>query len=195
MITLIIVSGALFSYAVFWIWYVGLGRRISTQQIEQTMQLLGSAEFSSTKQAQLRHFLENDDGKDFVMVNLLNLKQPRKESALLLNRYSKIFLGRLLKRAGHPIAMARAASGYLEALNVDEANPWQLAVMVRYRSRRDFAEVAIETLGSDHHADKLAALEMTFAFPAAPWFVTGGLRWLVALVLALLAALLHIILV
>ena len=195
MASAIIILSALFIYALFWSWYVGFGRRISKQEIEQTMQLLKGSEFSETKRAQLLRFLENDDGKDFIMVNLLTLKEPRKESRVLLNRYSKVFLGRLLKRAGHPIAMARAASGYLEALNVDEKNTWKMCFMVRYRSRSDFAQMAIDTFGSDHHSDKLAALEKTFAFPAATWFVTGGPRWIVALILALLAALLHIILV
>lgn len=195
MTSYIIIIGALFIYALFWSWYVGFGRRISEQQIEQTMRLLSGSEFSETKRSQLLQFLENDDGKDFVMVNLLTLKKPLKESRDLLNRYSKIFLGKLLKRAGHPIAMARAASGYLEALNVDEADTWQMSFLVRYRSRSDFAKMAIDTFGSDHHNDKLAALEKTFAFPASPWFVMGGPRWIVALTLALLAALLHIILV
>ncbi len=41
------------------------------------MRLLDTHEFGTAQQREhLRHFLANDDGKDFVMVNLLHLKAP-----------------------------------------------------------------------------------------------------------------------
>ena len=197
MTSLIIFSTALGLYALFWAWYVGLGRKISPALLAEVERLMTEDDggLTDTHKKNVRHFLENDDGKDFVMVNLLALKQPRRESLSLLNKYSKVFLGSLLKRAGHPIARASAAAGKIEFLNVPEGDEWDAAFLVRYRSRSDFAEMMIETWGSEHHGFKLAALDRTFAFPASPWFVLGGPKIMVALILALAAALLHIILI
>ena len=197
MTSLVIFASAFALYALFWSWYVGFGRKVSPQLLEKVERILAEDDdlLTDTHRNNIRHFLENDDGKDFVMVNLLAIKRPRQESMLLMNKYAKIFLGNLLKRAGHPIAQARAAAGKIEFLNVPEADEWDVAMWVRYRNRSDFAEIVIETWGSEHHAYKLAALDRTFAFPASPWFIFGGPKLVVALVLALAAALLHIILI
>ena len=197
MTSLVIFASAFALYALFWSWYVGFGRKVSPQLLEKVERILAEDDdlLTDTHRNNIRHFLENDDGKDFVMVNLLAIKRPRQESMLLMNKYAKIFLGNLLKRAGHPIAQARAAAGKIEFLNVPEADEWDVAIWVRYRSRSDFAEMVIETWGSEHHGYKLATLDRTFAFPASPWFIFGGPKLVVALVLALAAALLHIILI
>jgi hypothetical protein len=60
--------------------------------------------------------------------------------------------------------------------------------MIRYRSRHDFMDMLPDTVGSEHHGLKLAALEKTFAFPASQWFMLGGPRVVVALLIALIAA-------
>lgn len=198
MTSLIIFGSAIALYALFWSWYVGFGRRVSPELVEQVTQLMdqeGGAWASETHRKNVRKLLETDDGKDFVMVNLLAIKSPKRESLILLDKYAKVFLGSLLKRGGHPIAQARAASGKIEFLNVPETEEWDVAMLVRYRSRSDFAEMVLETAGSEHHGYKLAALDRTVAFPASPWFVLGGPKLLVALVLALSACLLHIALV
>ena len=177
-------------YAIFWCWYVGFRRRITPAEAEATMQLLDrSGAMTSKQRDSLAHFLAHDDGKDFVMVNLLELKKPVRESRKKLGRYQKIFLGGLLRKAGHPVMIATAASGNLENVACDHADDWMAASMIRYRSRRDLLEVLPATLGSEHHGLKLAALEKTFAFPASPWFMPGGPRVVVALAVALIAAL------
>jgi hypothetical protein len=66
----------------------------------------GEDSWTNRQQEHLRKFLLNDDGKDFVMVNLLRLKSPRKESREKLARYQKVFLGSLLRKAGHPVMIA-----------------------------------------------------------------------------------------
>ncbi len=48
------------------------------------------------------NFLKKDDGKEFVMVNFLEIKQPKAQSIINLKTYSKSFLGKLIKMAGHP---------------------------------------------------------------------------------------------
>lgn len=177
-------------YAIFWSWYVGFRKKITPREVEEIMQLFEFHQFGTQNQREhLRHFLANDNGKDFVMVNLLHLKAPRGESLKKLNTYQGIFLGALLRKAGHPVMVARAASGNVENVACDHTDNWSAAGMIRYRSRRDLMEILPATVGSAHHNLKLEALEKTFAFPASPWFMFGGPRVVVALSVALLAAL------
>jgi hypothetical protein len=193
MTTSIIWPIAAITYAVFWCWYVGFRQKITPREVEKTLQLLDVHDFGTGEQRDsLRHFLANDDGRDFVMVNLLHMKAPLGESRQKLEAYQKIFLGALLRKAGHPVMMARAAVGNLENVACDHADNWTAAGMVRYRSRRDFMEMLPATVGSPHHGLKLEALEKTFAFPASRWFMSGGPRLVVALSIALIAAIIQL---
>ncbi|MDG1906578.1 MAG: hypothetical protein P8I38_13220 [Arenicella sp.] len=188
------ISGAIL-YACFWFWYVGLSRKIEPQEIESTLQQMRTQADASNQQLQaLRRFFEEDNGKDFVMVNLLELKDPKRESGKKLEAYQKVFLSNLLKRAGHPVFIARVATGKIENIGCDDDN-WTAAGMVRYRSRRDLMEVIPETFGSEHHGLKLEALERTFAYPSTPWTLVGGPRIVVPLALALIASLLHLMVI
>jgi|TARA_B110000977_G_scaffold123945_1_gene158896 hypothetical protein len=198
MMSAVIFGSALLIYAFFWCWYVGVNRKVTPELVEQTIDAIsqqGSAMVTDTHRKNIRHFLESDDGKDFVMVNLLTLKRPTTQARKKLTTYSKIFLGQLLKRAGHPVVQAMAGTGKIEFIGVPETEEWDSAFLVRYRSRKDFAEIIIDTAGSEHHGLKIASLERTVAFPASPWFIMGGPKLIVPLVLALLAALSHILLV
>jgi hypothetical protein len=177
-------------YALFWWWYVGFRPKITPAEVEQTMALFKEGGgWTEQQRENLRNFLANDDGKDFVMVNLLLLKRPQKESREKLAKYQKVFLGALLRKAGHPVMVAMAASGNVENVACDQDEGWGAAGMIRYRSRRDLMEILPATIGSEHHGLKLASLERTFAFPASPWFLFGGPKLLAALVIALVAAL------
>lgn len=182
-------TAAALAYALFWFWYVGFQKKVTPQEVEATMRLFdGSGDWTTRQQEHLRKFLLEDDGKDFVMVNLLHLKSPRKESREKLAKYQKIFLGSLLRKAGHPVMVATAASGNVENVACDHTDGWGAAGMIRYRSRRDLMNMLPATIGSDHHNLKLESLEKTFAFPASPWFMLGGPRIVVALAIALVAA-------
>jgi hypothetical protein len=193
MTTLVIWGSALAAYAVFWSWYVGFRPKVTPAEVEKTMQLLDQRGSLTERQKEhLRHFLANDDGKDFVMVNLIDLKHPRRDSREKLARYQKIFLGRLLRKAGHPVLTAIASAGNIENVACEHADDWSAAGMIRYRSRRDLMEVLPDTVGSEHHALKLAAMEKTFAFPASNWFMLGGPRVVAALAIALIASLVHL---
>jgi hypothetical protein len=160
---------------------------MSTAEIERFMARVKEEGIPPERMESFRHFFENDDGKDFVMVNALHFKEPVKQSRALFAKYGAAFRNPLFQRAGHPLLMGSAAASNIENVNCDAADHWSVAAVVRYRSRRDFAEIAMLFAGSDNHRWKLDAMEKTFAFPAAPWFVLGGPRWLVGLALALTA--------
>jgi hypothetical protein len=184
---------ALLVYLLFYCWYVGFRRKITPAEVETIMALFVDVGNSTEQQRNnLRNFLANDDGRDFVMVNLLLLKRPQQESREKLDAYQKVFLGQLLRKAGHPVLIAMAAGGNVENVACDQDEGWGAAGMIRYRSRRDLMEILPATVGSEHHGLKLAALERTFAFPASPWFLFGGPKLLAPLAIALVAALVQL---
>ena len=187
---MVMLIGGAVLYALFWAWYVGFRKKIAPEEVETTMALVDRAGHTTPKQREaLRQFLAGDDGRDFVMVNLLHLKQPVAESRQKLDTYQKIFLGKLLRKAGHPVFFARASAGNVENVNSDAADDWGAVGMVRYRSRRDLMEMLRETVGSEHHGLKLEAMEKTFAFPASDWFIFGGPKLTVGLWVAVVALL------
>jgi hypothetical protein len=179
-------------YGVFWLWYCGIRGRLSQDEVNSYMARFESKGISNDKLSNLRHFLEKDDGRECFMINLMELKSPKKESSILLKRYFKIFMSGMVKRGGHPFFIAVSAAKNIENLNCEHADNWSSSGIIRYRSRRDFAETILDTIGSDHHADKLASLEKTLAFPATTTLLIGSPRMLVATCLALLGALMQI---
>ena len=186
-ITLIwIVMGGL--YAVFWLWYSGFKGKLTQTEVDYYMQQFESRGVNADNLANLQHFLEKDDGREWFMINLLELKSPKRESSKLLQRYTKTFMAGMFRRAGHPFFVAVAAAKNIENLNCDDADNWSSTGIVRYRSRRDCAETLLETFGSDHHADKLASLTKTLAFPATANLLMGSPRVLVAMSVALIGA-------
>lgn len=186
---LLIWSSCAIIYLVFLLWYIGFKKKISVDEIEQIREFLVSKIGHSPRRIDgICRFFENDNGKDFVMINVLELKKPHDASHEKLQQYQKIFLGNLLKRAGHPVLIATAAGGNIENIDCD-SDKWTTAGMVRYRSRRDLLEMLLSTVDSEHHKLKLEALDRTFAFPASPWMLFGGPKLLVPLVLLLLGAL------
>lgn len=175
-------------YAVFWLWYSGTKGKLSQTEVESYMQQFKSKGVNTDNLANLRHFLEKDDGREWFMINLLELKSPKRESSKLLQRYTKTFMAGMFRRAGHPFFVAIAAAKNIENLNCDDADNWSSTGIVRYRSRRDCAETLLDTFGSDHHADKLASLTKTLAFPATANLLMGSPRVLVAMSAALIGA-------
>ena len=175
-------------YAVFWLWYSGTKGKLSQTEVESYMQQFESRGVNTDNLANLRHFLEKDDGREWFMINLLELKSPKRESSKLLQRYTKTFMAGMFRRAGHPFFVAIAAAKNIENLNCDDADNWSSTGIVRYRSRRDCAETLLDTFGSDHHADKLASLTKTLAFPATANLLMGSPRVIVAMSAALIGA-------
>lgn len=201
--------GTLLLYLAFRLWYDGLRKPLTPSEIEHFTEILEKrAGDGLDKQdiAVVRSFMEEDDGKEFIMVNLVafnpspvthpdtgkNVSAPR-----LLQEYFVPLMKTLLRRAGHPVFTSQVIGGYLDAWNTPPDPGWHAAGLVRYRSRRDamlasFASPAFDAI----HKYKIAAIKQTFAFPSKP--LVGGFyaspRITVALVLALVAALLQLIL-
>ncbi len=135
------------------------------------------------------------------MVNLLDMAEdpspvegaaPDATAEELMNRYLEHMLPELLKRACHPVLMGDAVHTAMDLVGIEGAEEWDLAALMRYRSRRSLMEVLShpETLG--RHELKVAALEKTIAFPIETRLYLGDPRLLLGLLLLAGAALLDL---
>lgn len=179
---------ALSLYALFWLWYCGVKGRLSKHEVEIFISSFEAKGLSESALLNIREFLEQDDGREFFMVNLLEIKSPRRESQKLLMGYFKKFMSGMIPRGGHPLFLAKAAAKNIENLNCEHADDWSSVGIIRYRSRRDFAQIVLKTFGSEHHSDKLLSLKKTLAFPSTTTLFFGSPKIIIALVLGLAAA-------
>lgn len=200
---------ALLLYLAFRLWYDGIRKPLTSAEIEHFMKMLEERASDSLDTNDIevtRKFMEEDDGKEFLMMNLVEFnpspvthpKTGKDVSApRLLSEYFTPLMKMFLRRAGHPVLSGQAVGGYLEDWNTPPNPGWHVAGVVRYRSRRDamLATVASSSFDSIHKY-KIAAIKQTFAFPTKA--LAGGFyaspRITVALVLALGAALLQLVL-
>lgn len=190
-------------YALFRAWYDNWRGPLRGAEIDAFLaKLEGTPPAELTDLPTLRAFLEADDGREFVMLNLVRLhpgeiRHPTTGEATTARRLLRSYLGGflpvLLRHGGHPVMHALKIGGYVDAWNVPPDPDWTLAGMVRYRSRRDMMQLATHPRFQDAHLYKTAAMPLTFSFPTAPapGLFLGPRIW-VALVLALAAALLHL---
>jgi len=195
---------ALVLYGAFYAWYNGIRGPLTQEEVEAYLRRLEESrvEMPPERVALLREFLQSDDGGEFLMVNLVRVHQgdvvgpgettprPARE---VLDGYSNHFMPALLGRAGHPVYFGTAAGGALERWGMEDTGPWSFNGLIRYRSRRDMLELVLDPRFADAHLYKAAAIDYTFAFPTKPRLLTFGPRIFVALVLALLAALVHLV--
>ncbi len=179
---------ALSLYALFWLWYCGVKGRLSKHEVEISISSFEAKGLSERALSNIREFLQQDDGREFFMVNLLQIKSPKRESQKLLMGYFKKFMSGMIPRGGHPLFLAKAAARNIENLNCEHADNWSSVGIIRYRSRRDFAQIVLNTFGSEHHADKLLSLKKTLAFPSTTTLFFGSPKIIIALVLGLAAA-------
>ena len=183
---------ALSLYALFWLWYCGVKGRLSKHEGEIFISSFEAKGLSERALLNIREFLEQDDGREFFMVNLLEIKSPKRESQMLLMGYFKKFMSGMIPRGGHSLFLAKAAARNIENLNCEHADNWSSVGIIRYRSRRDFAQIVLNTFGSEHHADKLLSLKKTLAFPSTTTFFFGSPKIIIALVLGLAAAVIQV---
>lgn len=188
----------------FLAWYRNWRAPLTAEEIDRyiakAVELHGSRENNDF--GIIRRFLEADDGREFVMVNLVRLapgEVPDPETgvptraAKLLQKYTGPFTRALIRRGGHPAIVTRKVGGYVDAWRVPPDPGWTIVGFMRYRSRRDMIELVVDPRFADSHAFKFAATAETFSFPTQPILrlYPSPVVW-APLLLALIAALLHL---
>lgn len=183
-------------YLAFWLWYGGHGRPMSPEEIEAALHQLRTTQPGHDNSADIedvRQLLASDDGKEFVMQNLVRYRakalypegthfsdDPREAD----KRYGKSIIGDLLRYGNMVIFIARKSGDFVRP---EGADAWHYVAMVRYRSMRDFLKFAIEIEQKGAVFHKWAAIEQTHVFPVRPLVSLFVPRVLAALVLILLA--------
>jgi hypothetical protein len=165
---------------------------MSTEEIEEALNKLRNSDPAHNNSAEvddIRQLLASDDGKEFVMQNLVRYRakalypegstysdDPREAD----KRYGKSIIGDLLRYGNLLIFIARKSGDFV---NPEGADAWHYVAMVRYRSRRDFVRFAIRANQADKFMHKWAAIEKTHVFPVKPLINLFAVRTLVALFL------------
>lgn len=188
-------------FVCFLLWYGGNGKPLTEQEITAGLQALRANNGDADKLAEVEQLLRKDDGKEFVMQNLVRYRpkalyppayahlgdDPRAAD----KRYGRAILWPLLKYGNVMIFIARRSGSFIEPHGADA---WHYVAMVRYRSRRDFLRFAMETERSDLFVHKWAAIEKTHVFPVKPLLSLVFVRASVAALLLLIGTVLALLL-
>lgn len=197
-------AGALLLWLAFLLFYDGLRRPLRRGEIDAFLATLGPRMAETGNDGErLRAFLEADDGREFVMLNLVRTRPgpvtdpasgETREGSEWLRRYSDPFVRGLIARGGHPLFVGRKVGGYIDAWNTEADPGWSLVGTMRYRSRRDLVRMASDPKFRAVHPAKSLGIASTFSFPTQRQIAFyASPRVMVGLALALVAALGHIL--
>lgn len=165
MSALMLFSGLLL--VVFVSWYSGGSKVLSSTEINLLLEKIQSQPQTPGGQhdiAALKQFLHEDDGQPFYTVNLYKYYahaqyqygtdiplESQGSGREAFDRFSQVMIGLLVKHASHPIFGSEWMSE-----NIAE---WDRLVIVRYRSRRDIAQIFASDAFAQASVHKWAGLE------------------------------------
>jgi hypothetical protein len=180
-------------YVAFFSWYTSFKEPLTQQEIDHYLE---KVEAKPEELASFRKFMEDDDGNDFVMINIMEMNdtplqiegvEPGETTDQVLAKYMEYMFPAMLSRASHPVFQGQAVSDRaMDIMNADGMETWTGAAGVRYRSRRDMIEISTNPEFTGRHEFKVAALAKTIAFPVAPFNYLGDPRLVLALLLGLI---------
>jgi len=179
-------------YLLFTLWYTNLSGPLTQAEMDAFADQMASSGFEPSAIQRMRQFMEEDTGRQFLMVNVMDMAPtPRRvagvpadeSSEQMMGRYMEHMFPELLKRASHPIFLGRVIFDSMDILGIEGAENWTGAVLMRYRSRRDLMDIASNPIFAGKHEFKLAALDKTIAFPVENQLYLSDPRLLLLLIL------------
>ena len=190
-------------YVLFRLWYDNWRGPLRPHEIEKFMARAEALWPDNLHDmALIRRFLDEDDGREFFMCNLIRVRSEpaidpfsgKTRSGLdLLKHYFSVFAPTLIAGGGLPLLTYRKISTYVDPLNVPPDPGWSLVGLMRYRSRRDMMVLSTNAAFLRAHQYKMVALTHAMAFPTQPVSsLVAGPRTAVGLGLVLAAALTHL---
>jgi hypothetical protein len=185
-------------YAIFVLWYTDFGGPLSNEEVDDFVEVMTDNGVPADRVNYYAQFLRNDTGRQFLMVNNLDMNEhppavagaPENADAnTLMGLYMEHMIPELLKRACHPVLMGPAVYSAIDITGIEGAGQWTDAALFRYRSRRSLMEIISnpDILGPHHF--KLAALNKTIAYPIETSFYLGDPRLLLGLIVLAVTAL------
>ena len=193
-------------YGLFFTWYTDFGGKLSNDEIKSYYSKFESNALKDGRVLEprimglLQKFMEEDSGKQFLMVNVIDMSENptfpdgtvSEESADdLMNEYMEHMYGEILKRASHPVFMGSAVNDSMDLVGIENAEVWETAALFRYKSRRAFLEIVTHPDMNSKHKYKIAALEKTIAFPVEAQLYLGDPRLLLGFIFLIIGLLLR----
>jgi len=184
-------------YVAFCYWYTDLSGPLSRAEIERYTAMLETNGSAPERIANIRRFMEADSGRQFIMVNVIDMADsppsipgapPNATADDLMDRYMEHMYPELFKRACHPVFVGDAVFRSLDLAGIEGAEEWTRAALMRYRSRRDMLDIALNPAFSGPHEFKIAALDKTIAYPVESVLYLSDLRMLLLLALVAVVA-------
>ncbi len=191
-------------YLVFWLWWGGSGEPLSDAEAADYLSRLEAVGAKSSRRdpktlEAFRVLATQDDGNEYLMINLMKYREKAlypsgydydDDVEAAARRYSRAGVPLLLKHGSAPILLARVQGHFLDFEGADE---WDDVGIVRYRSRRDMFEFALELSAKGQAVHKWASIEKTHVFPAESVISLAMVRTLVASLLIGIGLALHVL--
>ena len=186
-------------YAAFVFWYTDFSGPLSDTEVDQFVVTMTENGSEPSTVAYLETFLRNDSGRQFLMLNALDMNdnppdvegaEPGESAQQQMDRYMEHMYPELFKRASHPVIFGQAAYTVLDNVGIENAEQWTDGAIFRYRSRRSFMDLVANPNLKGRHAFKLAALDKTIAYPIETSIYLGDMRLILGLILLSITALL-----
>ena len=193
-------------YGLFFTWYTDFGGKLNDDEIKfyyskfESNALKDGRVLEPQTMKLLQKFMEEDSGKQFLMVNVIDMSEnptfpdgtvSEESSDDLMNEYMEHMYGEILKRASHPAFIGSAVNGSMDLVGIENAEVWETAALFRYKSRRAFLEIVTHPDMNSKHKYKIAALEKTIAFPVETKLYLGDPRLLLGFIFLILGLLLR----
>ena len=191
-------------YIGFFFWYTDMGGKLSQEEIQifikkHEQNIINDGVSPDSEEFQLRidflkKFMEEDNGKQFIMVNNIEMNKnpgdvvganPGESADQLMSRYMEYMWPNLLKRASHPIFMSNAVYQSMDLVGIEGAETWDQAALMRYKSRRTMMEIVTNPNMMNRHCFKIAALQKTIAYPVEPFGFYSDMRLIFGMLIAI----------
>jgi hypothetical protein len=201
-------------YIVFFFWYTDIEGALSQEEIQgflnkHEQNIIDDRSSPNLEELQLRmdflrRFMEEDSGRQFIMVNNIEMDPDpgdvpganSGESAdELLSRYMEHMWPNLLKRASHPIFGGNAIWQSMDLVGIKGAETWDQMALMRYKSRRAFMEIVTHPNMMDRHDFKVAAMQKTIAYPVEPFAYFSDLRIILGMLMVIIGLSIQLILI
>ncbi len=184
-------------YLGFFFWYTDLGGKLDSEEIDLFLEKLqeNNSDLDSDMYESIKSFMENDSGRQFLMVNNVDINEnpedvegaePGESAESLLGRYMEHMYSQLFKRACHPVFAGKAVWTAMDIIGIEGAENWDQAALMRYKSRRAFMEIATHPDMFGKHQFKIAALEKTIAYPVETQLYLSDPRFILGLIFLVL---------
>ena len=203
----------IFIYCTFFVWYTDLGGKLDSDEIatylvkmQDNREAVGFSSPAEKERAReqaaiIEEFMREDSGRQFFVVNNIDMSenpqdvegaQPGEDADQLMGRYMEHMYAELFKRASHPVFLGNAVSSAIDIVGIENAESWDSAALMRYKSRRAFMEIVSNPKMLGKHEFKIAALNKTIAYPVETVVYLSDPRLLLGLILIIIGLIIQL---